>query len=184
MSRRQTTDRPTTDEIGAVVPSNRASTYLDPPSGGTVSTGAGQGETPTPIKNGTTIMTKTTDEVIDRFNQAFQERDATLLEDIIAPDCVMESVQPAPDGTRYEGYDASFSSWKALIEDTTSHFEVEDVHTGDEWALIRWRYVWGPGPDDSVRGVNVMRVIDGKIVEAAGYSKTAPVVAALEADDR
>jgi hypothetical protein len=38
----------------------------------------------------------------------------------------------------------------------------------------------GPGPDDSVRGVNVMRVIDGKIVEAAGYSKTAPIVAALE----
>jgi len=38
----------------------------------------------------------------------------------------------------------------------------------------------GPGPDDSVRGVNVMRIIDGKIVEAAGYSKTAPVVDALE----
>ena len=84
-------------------------------------------------------MTQTTDEVIDCFNRAFQERDATLLIDIIAPDCVMESVQPAPDGTRYEGYDASFSSWKALIDDTTSHFEVEDVHTGDEWAIIRWR---------------------------------------------
>ena len=83
-------------------------------------------------------MTTTTDEVIDRFNRAFQERDAT------------------------------------------SHFEVEDVHTGDEWALIRWRYVWGPGPDHSLRGVNVMRVVDGKIVEAAGYSKTAPTVAALE----
>ena len=93
-----------------------------------------------------TNMTQTTDEVIDRFNRAFQERDATLLADIIAPDCVMESVQPAPDGTRYEGYDASFSSWKALIDDTTSHFEVEDVHTGDEWALIRWRYVWGSRP--------------------------------------
>ena len=92
-------------------------------------------------------MTRTTDEVIDRFNRAFQERDASLLEDIIASDCVMESVQPAPDGTRYEGYDASFSSWEALIDDTTSHFEVEDVHTGDEWALIRWRYVWGaPAP--------------------------------------
>jgi len=25
-----------------------------------------------------------------------------------------------------------------------------------------------------------MRVVDGKIVEAAGYSKTAPIVAALE----
>ena len=33
---------------------------------------------------------------------------------------------------------------KALIDDTTSHVEVEDVHTGDEWALIRWRYVWVP----------------------------------------
>jgi hypothetical protein len=124
--------------------------------------------------------TTTTDEVIDRFNRAFQERDASLLEDIIAPGCVMESIQPAPDGTRYEGYDASFSSWKALIDDTTSHFEVEDVHAGDEWALIRWRYVWGRGPEQSVRGVNVMRVVDGKIVEAAGYSKTAPTVAALQ----
>jgi len=44
-------------------------------------------------------MTRTTDEVIDRFNRAFRERDATLLEDIIAPDCFMESVQPPPDGT-------------------------------------------------------------------------------------
>ena len=42
--------------------------------------------------------------------------------------------------------DASFSSWKALIDDTTSHFEVEDVHTGGEWALIRWRYIWVPAP--------------------------------------
>ena len=125
-------------------------------------------------------MTTTTHKVIDRFNRAFQERDATLLEDIIATDCVMESIQPAPDGTRYEGYDASFSSWKALIDDTASHFEAEDVHTGDGWALIRWRYVWGPAPGHSVRGVNVMRVVDGKIVEAAGYSKTAPTVAALE----
>jgi hypothetical protein len=28
--------------------------------------------------------------------------------------------------------------------------------------------------------VNVMRVVDGKIIEASGYSKTAPIVAALE----
>jgi hypothetical protein len=169
-----------TDEFGAVVASNRAKTDLARLPGTPCSRKRGEGPTPTPNREGTVIMTRTTDEVIDRFNRAFRERDATLLEDIIAPDCVMESVQPAPDGTRYEGYDASFSSWKALIDDTTSHFEVEDVHTGDEWALIRWRYVWGPGSDDSVRGVNVMRVVDGKIVEAAGYSKTAPMVAALE----
>jgi hypothetical protein len=27
--------------------------------------------------------------------------------------------------------------------------------------------------------VNIMRVVDGKIIEAPGYSKTAPIVAAL-----
>jgi ketosteroid isomerase-like protein len=128
----------------------------------------------------TTHAARTTAEVIDRFNRAFEERDVALLTDIIAPDCVMESIQPAPNGTRYEGYHASFESWKALIDDTTSHFEVEDVHVGDEWALIRWRYVWGQGADESVRGVNVMRVVDGMIAEAAGYSKTAPTVAALD----
>lgn len=105
-------------------------------------------------------MTRTIDEVIDRFNRAFQERDATLPCGTLSPPSTSWSVQPAPDGTRY-GYDASFSSWKAHIDDTTSHFEVEGVDTGDERALIRWRYVQGPGPDDSVRGVNVMRVVDG-----------------------
>jgi len=124
-------------------------------------------------------MTKTTDEVIDRFNQAFQERDATFVEDIIAPDCVMESVQPAPDTTPYEGSDASFSSWKALIEDhqpLRGRGRPHRRRVGAHPLAVRL----GPGPDDSVRGVNVMRIIDGKIVEAAGYSKTAPVVDALE----
>jgi hypothetical protein len=58
--------------------------------------GSGTRSDPSPSQEGTAIMTRTTNEVIDRSNQAFQERDATLLEDIIAPDCVMEGVQPAP----------------------------------------------------------------------------------------
>ena len=35
----------------------------------------------------------------------------------IAPDCVMESIQPAPDGTRYEGYDACLAFWEAIATD-------------------------------------------------------------------
>jgi hypothetical protein len=42
-----------------------------------------------------------------------------------------------------------------------------------EHATIRWRYHFGDGPADSVRGVNLMRVRDGRIVEAFGYGKTA-----------
>ena len=123
-------------------------------------------------------MTRTTDEVIDRFNRAFRERDATLLEDIIAPAASWRA-SSHPGDTRYEGYDASFSSWEALIDDTTSHFEVEDVLHRRRVDAHPLALRLGPRPDDSVRGVNVMRVVDGTIVDA-GYSKAAPIVAALE----
>jgi hypothetical protein len=46
------------------------------------------------------------------------------------------------------------------------------VIAGDH-AMIRWRYRYGDGPADSVRAVNLMRMRDGLIVEALGYSKTA-----------
>ena len=36
---------------------------------------------------------------------------------------------------------------------------------------IRWRLVFGPEPANSVRGVNLMRIHRGRIVEAQGYVK-------------
>jgi hypothetical protein len=39
-------------------------------------------------------MTKTTDEVIDRFDRAFQERDATLFEDITCGSSAARSSRP------------------------------------------------------------------------------------------
>jgi hypothetical protein len=39
--------------------------------------------------------------------------------------------------------------------------------------MIRRRYRYGDGPADSVRAVGLMRMRDGLIVEALGYSKTA-----------
>ena len=53
-----------------------------------------------------------TSQIVGRFNQAFQEHNPALLEDIIAADCVMESIQPAPDGTRYKGYDVNLAFWQ------------------------------------------------------------------------
>ena len=49
------------------------------------------------------------------------------------------------------------------------------VIDGDR-ATIRYRYRYGDGPADSVRGVNLMRVRDGQITEALGYSKTGTAV--------
>jgi hypothetical protein len=37
--------------------------------------------------------------------------------------------------------------------------------------VIRWRFRWGDDNASSVRGVNLMRVRDGLIVEGRGYVK-------------
>jgi ketosteroid isomerase-like protein len=125
-------------------------------------------------------MNETAD-VIRRFNDAFQTHDLSLLGDIVGENCVMETIDPAPNGTRYEGYDACLAFWEALANDSSSSFEVEDIAVVGDRAIIRWRYHFGEGAENSVRGVNVMHVLDGKIVEALGYAKTgaAGVVEAL-----
>ncbi|MGP3956907.1 nuclear transport factor 2 family protein [Nonomuraea sp. 3N208] len=115
----------------------------------------------------------TTADVIDHFNRAFVDHDPAALTDLIGDDCVMEAIQPAPDGARYEGREACLTFWQALAEDRTTQFEPEEVVVAGDRATIRWRYRFGDGPADSVRGVNLMRLRDGLIVEALGYSKTA-----------
>src|SRR5262245_35748044 len=119
-------------------------------------------------------MPTDTAEVIKRFNDAFVQRDPGKLVDLVADECVMESAQPAPDGTRYEGYDACLGFWRELIADPGGSFQPEDVDVSGERATIRWRYRFGEGAEDSVRGVSVMHVRDGKIVEALGYVKAGP----------
>jgi ketosteroid isomerase-like protein len=110
----------------------------------------------------------TTEQVIEQFNDAFQTRSPDLLTDLVADDCVMESIGPPPDGTRYEGYDVCVKFWQDLATDTTSSFDLEDIVVRDDRAIIRWRLNTTEG---SVRGVNLMHVRDGKIVEALGYAK-------------
>jgi ketosteroid isomerase-like protein len=116
------------------------------------------------------MQTHETAAIMDRFNQAFLEHRPALLEGLIAPDCVMESIQPAPDGTRVEGYEECLAFWAAIATDPVAWFDVEDTVAMGDRATIRWRFNFGDGR--SVRGVNLMRVRDGRIVEALGYAKS------------
>ena len=128
------------------------------------------------------MKTKTTSEVFEQFNRAFEQHDASLLTDLVAEECVMESVEPAPDGTRYVGRNANLAFWQNLASNRDGAFTAEEIVTFGDRATIRWRYRFGPGLSQSVRGVNLMRVRDGRIVEALGYAKTgdAPVAAAVQ----
>jgi len=116
--------------------------------------------------------TSRTLQIIQRFNRAFVQHDGSLLDGLIAEDCVMESVEPAPDGTRYIGRDACLEFWQKLANNRDGAFADEDIVAIDDRAIIRWRYRFGPGLSQSVRGVNVMRVRDGLIMEALGYVKS------------
>jgi ketosteroid isomerase-like protein len=110
-------------------------------------------------------------EVIRRFNDAFQQHDPAAISDLVAADCVLENSSPAPDGDRLEGHEACAGRWQQLAADHALTFELEDVIVAEDRATILWRLRFGEGAQDSVRGVNLMRVRDGKIVEALGYVK-------------
>lgn len=105
--------------------------------------------------------------VIDQYNAAFLTQAPEMLVDLIADDCVMEGTGPAPDGNRWTGYDECLAGWQGLASDPTIRFTVENVDIDGDRAVIRWRITGA----ENYRGVNLMRVRDGKIVEALGYGK-------------
>lgn len=117
-------------------------------------------------------MSTTVSEVINRFNHAFVAHDPTGFATLIGEECVMEAIEPAPDGARYEGKEACVAFWLQLIEDRSLQFSDEHIEVATDTATIRWRLRFGTAAKDYVRGVNLMRVRDGRIVEALGYGKT------------
>ena len=108
--------------------------------------------------------------VIERFNDVFQRHDPSALEALVADDCVIENTTPAPDGARHVGKNACVALWSGIATNLALSFDVEKVTTRDEHAEIYWRL---HHPGGAVRGVNLMRVFGGRIVEARGYVKGA-----------
>jgi ketosteroid isomerase-like protein len=117
---------------------------------------------------------KTTADVVRRFIAAFQQKDPSVIRELVAADCFMEAMQPAPNGLRVEGYEANVAFWEAMVADAAGTFEVEEVVICGDRATQRWRYRFGEDEDSSVRGVTLIVVRDGKIAEALAYAKTAP----------
>jgi hypothetical protein len=110
-----------------------------------------------------------TAEIMRRFNEVFLRHDPSELKKLIAEHCVIEKIGPAPDGDRCVGREACIALWDGIATEPGTHFDLEDVFAAADRATIRWRYRFGEG--QSVRGVNLMRVRDGLIVEAMGYVK-------------
>jgi len=111
------------------------------------------------------------DATIERFNRAFLEHDPSLLPGLIAPDCVVERTTPTPEGTHLHGREACLANWQALAANRNGRFTLGEVWVMGERGLIFWEYRIG---DTVQKGLNVMTVRDGLIVEGRGYTKGRP----------
>jgi ketosteroid isomerase-like protein len=112
-----------------------------------------------------------TKDVIRRFHEAFDRHDPRAMEDLVADDCFMETTNPAPSGARLVGKEACLKNWQGLAAANDTWFVREEVFVVGERCVIRWRYCWGDDEAQSIRGINLMRVRGGRIVDAFGYVK-------------
>lgn len=109
--------------------------------------------------------------IMKRFHNAFEAHRPEDLDDLIGEGCVLENTAPAPDGARYEGREACLNFWKGVASSANLVFAVEEIWASEDRGIIRWQLRWGESKTDRIRGVNVMRVRGGKIVEGLGYVK-------------
>lgn len=114
-----------------------------------------------------------TQETIERFNEAFNRQDVEAVMASMTADCVFENTWPAPDGERYAGAEAVRAFWERFFtESPGARFEVEEMFTCGDRAVVRWRYHWGHGASSGhVRGVDLFQVRDGKVAEKLSYVK-------------
>ena len=119
-------------------------------------------------------MTISTLETIDRFNEAFNRHDVDAVMALMTADCIFENTYPSPDGTRYEGQVAVRRYWEEFFSTSPqSVFEAEEIFVHEDRGVVRWVYRWSDASNKPghVRGVDVMRIENGKLAEKLSYVK-------------
>ena len=117
-------------------------------------------------------ISRETEDVMRQFHDAFDRHDPAAFVELVADDCVIENTTPAPNGSLHVGKQACLAVWQGLAAAAGTGFSREEVSMVGERAIVRWRYRWGDEESQSVRGVNLMRVRNGRVVEAMGYVKS------------
>jgi ketosteroid isomerase-like protein len=107
--------------------------------------------------------------VVEMFNDAFNRQDLDAVMDLMTEDCVFENTMPPPDGTRHRGAAAVRAAFEDFFRSSpTARFETEEQFGNGDRAVVRWIFRWDGG---HVRGVDVLRVRDGKVAEKLAYVK-------------
>jgi cation diffusion facilitator family transporter len=117
--------------------------------------------------------TDSTIAAVDRFNEAFNRHDVDAVMSTMTDDCVFENTTP-PNGERFEGQEQVRAAWEAFFAASpTARIDGEEVIATGDRCVVRWNYVWtdDDGTTGAIRGVDVIRVRDGKVAEKLAYVK-------------
>jgi ketosteroid isomerase-like protein len=120
------------------------------------------------------VLTVSTFEVSNKFNDALNRHDVQAVMAMMTEDCVFDNTYPPPDGERFEGQEAVRHFWEEFFRSSPGAvFQSEEMFTHGDRCVSRWRYNWTntDGSRGHVRGVDVLRVRDGKVAEKFAYVK-------------
>ena len=107
-----------------------------------------------------------------RYRDALNRHDMDAVLAAFTEDGLIDCT-PAPDGERYEGTVAISALFRKLFDSAERTFDTEELIVAGDRAVVRWRHHWvdSAGRPGHVRGVDVLRVRDGKIAEKLSYVK-------------
>ena len=103
------------------------------------------------------------------FAAAWDAHDLEATLALVTDDCVFESARTAANGARVQGREELRRVWGPSFAAGGGAMEVEATFASGDRVVQQWRFVDG---DRVVRGVDVLRVRDGRICEKSGYVKT------------
>jgi ketosteroid isomerase-like protein len=117
--------------------------------------------------------TAATNDLIRRLVETFVTRDLDATMALATEDVVWETTTP-PDGQRYQGQAAVRNAIEEFYRSSPQAvFETEDVVALGDRAFFTLVYRWTDqdGKQGHVRGVDLVRIRDGKIAEMLAYVK-------------
>ncbi len=107
-------------------------------------------------------------EVVERFGSAWAAHDLDATIKLITDDCVFDTTEPAPDGTKFVGKPSIRDAWRPIFDDVNAHFDAEETFAAGDRVVQLWTYTWSTG---HVRGVDIFKVRDGLVSEKFSYVK-------------
>ncbi|MBK7428025.1 MAG: nuclear transport factor 2 family protein [Saprospiraceae bacterium] len=118
-------------------------------------------------------MSNSSQVVVEKFNAAFNRQDVDEVMGLMTDDCIFENTNPAPDGARLEGAVAVRAYWENFFaRNPDARFETEEIFAAGDRCVVRWIYrKTKDGKPWHLRGVDIFRVVNGKVAEKLAYVK-------------